>query len=252
MRVDRHGKSPGVSLVIPVYDERECLPVLLDEIAAAMSGASDTYEVVLVDDGSTDGSGELLDEASARDPRVVAVHFARNAGQSAAFVEGFRRARGGVIVTLDADGQNPPSEISRLLAALEEDVDAVVGYREFRHDSAWRRFQSSFANAVRNRLTHGTIRDTGCSLKAIRSQWLEGVPRFDGMHRFIPTLCRLAGARRIVEVPVGHRPRQGGRSKYGMPDRAWRGLIDLLAIRWMQRRRLRYEIRGARRDQSTK
>lgn len=252
MEVDRHGRIPRVSIVIPVYDERECLPALLDEVAAAMSGVEDAYEVVLVDDGSTDGSGELLDEVSASDPRVAVVHFARNAGQSAAFFEGFCRASGEIVVTLDADGQNPPLEIPRLLEALEAGVDVVVGYREFRHDSAWRRFQSRIANVVRNRLTRETIRDTGCSLRAIRAQWLEAVPPFDGMHRFIPTLCRLAGARRIVEIPVGHRPRQGGQSKYGMPDRAWRALMDLLAIRWMQRRRLRYEVRDVREDQSTK
>ncbi len=174
------------------------------------------------------------------------IHFARNAGQSAAFFAGFRQARSELVVTLDADGQNPPQEIPRLLDAMQDDVDLVAGYRVRRRDTAWRRLQSRIANAVRNALSGETIRDTGCSLKVFRRRHLLELPLFDGMHRFLPTLCRLAGARNVVEVPVDHRPRQGGRSKYGMWNRAARAFIDLLVIRWMQRRWVRYEIREIR------
>jgi glycosyltransferase involved in cell wall biosynthesis len=235
--------APEVSIVVPVFNERECLPSLLREVREALEGGRWTYEVVLVDDGSTDGSSELLDDEGRRDVRLVAVHFRRNAGQTAAFAEGFRRARGPVIVTIDADGQNPPAEIPRLLEALVDGVDLVAGYRANRRDTGWRRFQSRIANAVRNRLSNETIRDTGCSLKAFRAEHLKRIPLFNGMHRFLPTLCRLAGAQVVAEVQVSHRPRQGGVSKYGMWNRVGRSLVDLLAVRWMQRRWLHYEVR---------
>jgi glycosyltransferase involved in cell wall biosynthesis len=166
-------------------------------------------------------------------------HLERNSGQTAAFLEGVRRARGEVLVTLDGDGQNPPREIPRLVAAIDQGADVVAGFRRRRHDSWWRRLQARIANRIRNALTGETIRDTGCSLRAVRAEFVAGFPPFEGMHRFVPTLCRLAGAERIVEVPVEHRPRQGGRSKYGMLDRAFRAFVDLLAVRWMQSRRLR-------------
>jgi glycosyltransferase involved in cell wall biosynthesis len=235
--------EPQVSLVIPVYNEVECLPGVLGEIRAALAGGRWTYEIVLVDDGSRDGSSELMDREAQADPRVVPLHFVRNAGQTAAFAAGFRHARGSVIVTLDADGQNPPAEIPKLLDALRPGVDVVAGYRARRRDTAWRLFQSRIANAIRNRLSGETIRDTGCSLKAFRAQHLKQIPLFTGMHRFLPTLCRMAGATTVVEVPVEHRERQGGVSKYGMWNRALRAFVDLLAVRWMQTRWLRYEVR---------
>jgi glycosyltransferase involved in cell wall biosynthesis len=231
---------PRVSIVVPVFDEVECLPALLREMRAAMDGYGAAYEVVLVDDGSGDGSGAWLDAAARSDPRLEIVHFERNSGQTAAFAAGFRRARGDIIVTIDADGQNPPAEIPRLLEAMTDGVDVVAGYRLHRHDTTWRRFQSRVANGIRNRLSGESIRDTGCSLKAFRAPIVRGLPLFDGMHRFLPTLARLAGARHVVEVPVSHRPRQGGTSKYGMLNRAARSFVDLLAVRWMQRRWLRY------------
>ena len=235
--------GPRVSLVIPVYNEIECLPGLVEEIRQALDPTGRSYEVVLVDDGSSDGSSDWLDRAAGADPRLVVVHFARNAGQSAAFAAGFRAAKGEIVVTLDADGQNPPAEIPRLLEALTDGVDIVAGYRATRRDSAWRRVQSRIANAVRNGLSGETIRDTGCSLKAFRRRYLLELPVFNGMHRFLPTLCRLAGARTVVEVPVGHRPRQGGTSKYGMLNRAARAFVDLMGVRWLQRRWIRYEVR---------
>lgn len=237
-------KPPRVSLVIPVYNEIECLEGLLAEIRAAMDPCPYEYEVVLVDDGSSDGSSEFLDRAAAGDPHLVPLHFARNAGQTAAFAAGFEAARGELVATLDADGQNPPHEIPRLVDAMGEGVDIVAGYRAKRRDSAWRLFQSRIANAIRNRLSGETIRDTGCSLKVFRAHYLKCIPLFTGMHRFLPTLCRMAGAKRVVEVPVDHRERQGGVSKYGMLNRAFRAFVDLLAVRWMQKRWLAYEVRG--------
>ncbi len=235
--------APRVSVIIPVYNEVECLPGLLGELTAALVPAPFAWEVLLVDDGSSDGSAELLDAAARADARFVALHFRRNAGQSAAFAAGFAYARGEIAVTLDADGQNPPAEIPRLVAALTDGIDLVAGYRATRNDSGWRKFQSRFANAVRNRLSGETIRDTGCSLKAFRTRHLKRIPMFNGMHRFLPTLCRLAGAKTVVEIPVAHRPRQGGLSKYGMWNRVFRSLADLMAVRWMQRRWLEWEVR---------
>lgn len=236
-----------VSIVIPVFDEVEALPALLAELQTTLDALAIEYEILFVDDGSSDGSGEWLDSIAARDLRVRTLHFRRNSGQSAAFAAGFQSARGEYIVTLDADGQNPPQEIPSLLEPLlSGQADLVAGYRIGRQDNGWRRLQSRIANAVRNRLTGETIRDTGCSLKAFRREFVVGIPMYRGMHRFLPTLCRLEGAKRVIEVAVSHRPRTTGSSKYGMWNRALGGFADLLAVRWMQRRWLRYEVRDER------
>jgi glycosyltransferase involved in cell wall biosynthesis len=233
--------APAVSVVVPVYNERENLAPLLDEIAAALRGTS--YEVVAVDDGSTDGSGEELVALRTRYPALRVVRFARNAGQSAAFAAGFRAAKGAVLVTMDADLQNDPADVPALLDELEESgVEAAVGWRRDRQDTGWKLVQSRIANGVRNRLNHETIRDTGCSLKAFRREAVADIPWFTGMHRFLPTLVKMRGGR-VVEVPVRHRPRRFGATKYGMWNRVFRALADALAVRWMQRRALRYEIR---------
>ena len=232
---------PAVSVVIPVFNERENLAPLLAEVAAALG--SRAYEVVAVDDGSTDGSGEALVALRSRYPALRVVRFARNAGQSAAFAAGFRAARGAVLVTMDADLQNDPADVPALLDALERSgVEAAVGWRMNRRDTGWKLVQSRIANGVRNRLNHETIRDTGCSLKAFRREAVAEIPWFTGMHRFLPTLVKMRGGR-VVEVPVHHRPRRFGTTKYGMWNRVFRALADAFAVRWMQRRVLRYEIR---------
>jgi glycosyltransferase involved in cell wall biosynthesis len=229
-----------VSLVIPVYDERDNLEPLVREIAAALAGRH--YEIVAVDDGSTDGSLETLKDLKRTHSELHIVSFEANAGQTAAFAAGFRAARGAVIVTMDADGQNDPADVPALLDALQRSAaTAVVGYRIRRHDSGWKRLQSRIANAVRNRLNHETIRDTGCSLKAFRADAVRDLPWFSGMHRFLPTLVKLYGGT-VTEVAVRHRPRRSGRTKYGMWNRVFRSLVDALAVRWMQRRRLRYRV----------
>ena len=230
-----------LSLVIPVYNERDNLETLVGEIGASLAGTGHRYEVILVDDGSSDGSGPVLDRLQAAHPELRVVRFARNAGQTAAIDAGFHRARGGVVVTLDADLQNDPADIPRLVRELEG-WDAVVGVRAQRRDSVVRRISSRIANYVRNRLSDETITDTGCSLKAYRREALRSLKLYRGMHRFLPTLLKMEG-RRVRELPVGHRPRVHGDSKYGIGNRLVPSFVDLLAVRWMKKRALRYEVK---------
>ena len=232
-----------VALVIPVYNERDNLPLLIDEITHAVGGTGRRYEIVAVDDASTYGSLDVLRGLERDHPELRVVALAEHAGQTAALAAGFRAACSRVVVTLDADLQNDPADVPALLAELERSsAAAVVGYRVNRHDSGWKRLQSRIANGVRNRLNRETIRDTGCSLKAFRADAVRALPLFDGMHRFLPTLVRMGGGT-VVEVPVRHRPRRFGRTKYGMWNRVFRSFADALAVRWMQRRALRYRIR---------
>jgi len=235
--------SPDLSLIIPVYNERENLSPLLAEIAGALSGAGRSYEVVAVDDGSTDGSFETLKILKREHPELHILAFERNAGQTAAFAAGFQAARGRFVVTLDADLQNDPADVPRVVDALERSgATAVAGYRAARLDSRWKLFQSRIANGVRNWLNGETIRDTGCSLKAFRADAVRALPLFSGMHRFLPTLIKMQGGT-VEEVPVGHRPRRFGVTKYGMWNRVFRSLADAFAVRWMQRRALKYRVR---------
>ncbi|HKA58488.1 MAG TPA: glycosyltransferase family 2 protein [Gemmatimonadales bacterium] len=230
-----------LSLVVPAYNERENLAPLLDEITSALAGRS--YEVIIVDDGSTDGTLEALKAMRARYPQLRIIAFERNAGQTAAFAAGFRAARAPVVITLDADMQNDPTDIPRLVETLKESgATAVAGFRATRRDTPWRRLQSRIANAVRNRLNGEVIRDTGCSLKAFRTDAVRALPLFAGMHRFLPTLIKMQGGT-VTEIPVGHRPRRHGVTKYGMWNRVLRSLVDAFAVRWMQRRSLHYRVR---------
>ena len=227
--------------MIPAYNERENLAPLLDEIGAALAGRD--YEVIVVDDGSTDGSLDALKALQRGEPRLHYIAFERNAGQTAAFAAGFRAARAPVVITLDADLQNDPADIPLLLETMERSgATAVAGYRARRRDTPWKRLQSRIANGVRNRLNGEAIRDTGCSLKAFRADAVRALPLFAGMHRFLPTLIKMHGGT-VAEVPVSHRPRRHGTTKYGMWNRVLRSLADALAVRWMQRRMLRYRVR---------
>ena len=236
-------ETPAVdlSIVVPVYNEKDNLAPLMREIASSLSGTPWRYEVLMVDDGSTDGSDAILDDLRAAHPTLRVIRFARNAGQTAAMDAGFRRARGEVVVTLDADLQNDPRDVPRLIRELEG-WDAVVGVRRERRDSLVRRVSSKVANYVRNRLSDETITDTGCSLKAYRREALQRLVLYNGMHRFLPTLLKMEGFR-VREMPVGHRPRAHGRSKYGISNRLVPSFMDLLAVRWMKKRKLRYEVK---------
>ena len=236
--------APEVSIVAPVFNERDNLEPLVLELLEVLRRESSRFEIVLVDDGSTDGSTESIQALATAHPEVRGVHFKANRGQTAAFDAGFKSARGAIVVTIDADLQNDPRDIPALLAALEGH-DAAVGFRAQRHDSAVRRLSSRIANAVRNRLSGDDIIDTGCSLKAFRAEALSEIKLWNGMHRFLPTLIRFEG-RTVVQVPVRHRPRVAGRSKYGVWNRLFRSSADLLAVRWMKSRRLGYDV--VRRD----
>ncbi|HEV7506187.1 MAG TPA: glycosyltransferase family 2 protein [Thermoanaerobaculia bacterium] len=225
---------PEISVVVPVFNEEENLPLLAAELRGVLLSLDRPYEVIFVDDGSTDGSLEALRRLGRSDPTVRIVRLTGNAGQSAALAAGFRAARGGLVVTLDADLQNDPADIPKLLDHLEG-CDVVCGVRTDRQDSWLRKASSRIAGGVRNRLTRDPVADAGCTLRAYRAEFLRPIPLFSGMHRFLPTLLKLEGAR-ITEVPVHHRPRQHGQSKYNIRNRIWRSLADLFAVRWMQRR----------------
>jgi glycosyltransferase involved in cell wall biosynthesis len=230
----------GLSLVVPVFNEKENLEPLVDEIERAIGSLGFWYEIILVNDGSTDGSRDVINELEQGRSAVRGLHFRANAGQTAAFDAGFKAAAGGIIVTLDADLQNDPADIPKLLQALESNA-AAVGYRVARSDSWLRRISSAIANRIRNRRSGDSIRDTGCSLKVFRTGPLRQVRLYAGMHRFLPTLIRMDGGT-VVEVPVNHRQRMAGDSKYGVRNRAFRALVDLFAVRWMKKHRLDYEV----------
>lgn len=225
---------PGISVVIPLYNEEGNVGILQSEVAAALAGRD--FELVLVDDGSTDATVEKI----ARAPWVRVVEFAENAGQSAAMLAGIRAAKAPVVVLMDGDLQNDPSDIPRLLEALEEGADLVCGYRARRKDTLLKRLTSRIANFVRSRFVGDGVRDTGCTLKAMRRECASALVPFKGVHRFIPALVKNAGFR-VVEIPVNHRPRRFGVSKYGLGNRALRATMDMFGVRWLQSRRIAYD-----------
>lgn len=227
--------SPAVSVVVPVFNEEENISILQAEIRSALGGTD--YEIVFVDDGSTDRSVGKIQ----RTPNVRVLRFKKNAGQSAALYAGVHVARGRVIVTIDADLQNDPADIPKLLAKIEEGADLACGYRSKRRDTIVKRLTSRIANFVRSRYTRDGVRDTGCTLKAMRRECATALVPFKGMHRFIPALIKGAGFQ-IVEVPVNHRPRKFGQSKYGLGNRAVRATIDMFGVRWLLSRQLNYRL----------
>jgi dolichol-phosphate mannosyltransferase len=232
-------QTPQLSIVIPAYNEAECLGPLLGEVADAFAGGP-TYEVLCVDDGSTDGTVEVLRSTREQLPQLRILRHRSRAGQSTALWTGFTRARAPWIATLDADGQNDPHDISRLLAARDasaerEDLWLVTGIRRQRRDSLLKRVSSRVANAVRGRLLRDGIRDTGCGLKLMHRVRILTLPTFDHMHRFLPALVIRSGGR-VLTVEVGHRPRAAGTTKYGVRNRLFVGVVDLLGVMWLQRR----------------
>jgi dolichol-phosphate mannosyltransferase len=232
-----------VSFVVPCHDEAGNLRALVAGIHAAAGGLGVAYEIVITDDASDDSSWAVLRELAAHDPRLRAQRFARNCGESAASWAGMLASRGRIIVTLDADLQNDPAEIPRFLAALD-DADCVCGTRveARRSGDDWLRVLSSrIANGVRVRLAGGDISDAGCTYRAFRRECLANIRFFKGIHRFLPTLIAMEGFR-VCEIPVRNQPRVSGRSHYGVRNRVFVALADLLAIRWMKSRAVRYEI----------
>ena len=230
--------SPAVSVVVPVFNEAENMSILQSELSAALSGLD--YEIVFVDDGSTDGSAEKIKAA----PNIRVIRFEKNTGQSAALYAGIRAARGKTIVMIDSDLQNDPADIPRLLSEISRGADLVCGYRVRRKDTLTKRLTSRIANFVRSRFTKDYVRDTGCTLKAMRRESANALVPFKGMHPFIPALIRGAGYR-LVEMPVNHRPRRFGQTKYGFGSRALRATIDMFGVRWLLARRMKYKIRDS-------
>ncbi|MEH2332355.1 glycosyltransferase family 2 protein [Nostoc sp.] len=225
---------PDVSVVVPIHDEVESLPLLLEAIASTLSSSQVNYEIICVDDGSTDGSGDFLKEQAQIRTDLKAVILRRNYGQTAAMAAGFYYAVGKAIVTLDADLQNDPADIPMLLAKLDEGYDLVSGWRQKRQDGAVNRLlPSKIANWLIRRTTSVNIHDYGCSLKAYRSELLADMNLYGELHRFLPALAYIEGAR-ITEIPVRHHARRFGRSKYGI-WRTFRVLMDLLTILFMKK-----------------
>lgn len=234
-------ESPYLSLVIPCYNEQENVPTLLERVGAALSKVGKTFEVIIIDDGSTDQTPSLLAEGQGKYPWLRVIRMAQNCGQSAAFEAGFNAARGEVIATIDADLQNDPEEIPRLLPLLDERrVDMITGWRKDRQDTAFRKWQSRQANRIRNWITEETVHDSASSLKLYRAECVKGLKLFKGAHRYFPTLVKMRGFT-VYETPVKHSHRFAGTAKYGFRNRAFVGLFDLFGVRWMKRRYLRYQ-----------
>jgi glycosyltransferase involved in cell wall biosynthesis len=232
--------SVELSVVLPVFNEAESLPALWRELVDVLPRLSARVEVIFVDDGSTDDSAHIIRTLARDDSRVRLLRLEANAGLSAAFYAGFQAARGRVVATMDSDLQSDPGDLPALLAALT-DADAVMGWRQIRYDSWLKRISSRIANGIRKAMTGDPVQDSACSLRVMRRECLAAIPPFAGMHRFVPTLIRLAGFR-VKQQPVHHRPRRFGQSKFGVSNRALPAFVDLLAVLWMMRRRLRYRI----------
>ncbi len=229
-------KSPAVSVIVPLFNEEENVSILQSELNTAL-GEID-HEIIFVDDGSLDRTVERIVTA----PNVRVIRFEKNTGQSAAIYAGLEAARGATAVLIDGDLQNDPADIPRLLAEINRGADLVCGYRAQRKDTLVKRLTSRIANFVRSRFTKDGVRDTGCTLKAMRCECANELVPFKGMHRFIPALVKAAGYR-LVEIPVNHRPRRFGQSKYGLGNRALRATIDMFGVRWLLSGRLDYKVR---------
>ena len=227
---------PLLSVVVCVYNEEENIRPMVEQIDRELAGLD--YEIVYVDDGSTDQT--LRELLSLKHPRLCIVEFRRNYGQSAALAAGIEHARGEWIVTMDGDLQNDPEDIPKLLRYLDQ-YDMATGWRQKREDPRLKKISSRIANAIRKRLSGEEIKDSACTLRAFKRECVQNIPVFDGMHRFLPTLVKMEGYR-IIEVPVIHHPRKFGESKYNIRNRMLRAFVDLLAVRWMKDRHVRYEI----------
>jgi dolichol-phosphate mannosyltransferase len=230
--------APTVSIVVPVRNEADNVAPLVDEIAAALDGRG-AYEIVYVDDGSTDATAERLAAIMARRTNVRQIRHVKSSGQSAAVRTGVRAARGTIVATLDGDGQNNPAFLPDLIIAIENGGDRIglaAGQRVGRKDTGFKKFQSRIANKVRSRVLSDGTRDTGCGLKAFRREVFLSLPYFDGLHRFLPALVRREGYD-IAYVDVTDRPRRSGVSNYGFFDRLWIGIMDLAGVWWLIRRK---------------
>ena len=228
--------APELSVVVPVFNEEDSIAILQTELETTLKGTD--HEIIFVDDGSTDRTAARIAPSSV----VRLIRFEQNRGQSAAIHAGAHAARGRIVIFIDGDLQNDPADIPRLVSEIAGGADLVCGYREKRKDTFSKRLTSRIANFVRSRFTSDGVRDTGCTLKAMRRECVQTLVPFKGMHRFIPALVKGAGYR-LVEVPVNHRPRRFGQSKYGFGSRAVRATVDMLGVRWLLSRQLNYKVR---------
>lgn len=227
-----------LSVVMPVFNEEDNLGPLVSELEGVLNKTGRSFEVICVNDCSTDNSLAVIQELQRTRPYLRVVNHRVNSGESAAGATGFENARGEIVITIDADQQNDPADIPALLDALKDDVDAVCGVRRKREDDWVKRLSSRVANGFRNWMTGDRIADAGCTYRALRRSALHEVPVFNGMHRFLPTLLRLQGYK-AIEILVNHRPRTRGTSKYGVGNRMWRGIVDCFAMRWFRARSVR-------------
>lgn len=225
-----------LSVVVPLFNEEENVAPLCEEIAAALIGRP--FEIILVDDKSTDATLSRIPKL----PHIRVIEFEKNTGQSGAMYAGIHASSGEILILMDGDRQNDPADIPRLLAELDKGFDLVCGYRAQRKDTFSKRLTSRFANAIRSRFTKDGVRDTGCTLKALRAGCKEALLPFYGMHRFIPALIKGMGYR-ITEIPVNHRPRVAGVSKYGFGNRALKATLDMFAVRWILSRQIKIRIK---------
>ncbi len=229
--------TPKVSVIIPVFNEEGNIGQLQTELESALDGIS--HELLFVDDGSQDRTLEQIKPG----PCIRAIEFARNTGQSAAMYAGLSAATGEILVLIDGDLQNDPKDIPRLLSEIEQGADLVCGIRKKRRDTWFKRIQSKIANFIRSRFTKDGVHDTGCTLKAMRRDCREALIPFHGMHRFIPALIKGHGYR-IKEIPVNHRTRQHGTSKYNFGNRALNATIDMFGVRWLLARQIKFELKS--------
>lgn len=233
---------PEISVVVPVFNEAECVRGMLAELADVLDRRPGRpYEVLVVDDGSTDGTVDIARAVAAERKAIRVFRHSRNVGQSFAFHTGFQEARGPVVVTIDGDGQNVPDDIPLVVAAIGPDCDCCCGFRAKRKDTFWRRLGSKLANGVRNAVLHEPIRDTGCSVKAFKREFVKGLQPWDGMHRFFASFVAMQGGR-ISQVEVRHRPRMAGSSKYTNWSRLKLTVFDLFAVRWLKSRSRVYTV----------
>lgn len=228
------------TIVIPLKNEEENIAILISEIEPVMHNLNNPWEIICIDDGSTDSTPKALAELAQLKPYLRVLTFDRNYGQSCAFDAGFKNANGEWIITLDGDRQNDPADIPKLLA-VAENYDLVCGHRINRRDPWHKKITSRIANFVRSRFCEDHVQDTGCSLKVYRKACLDRIKMFKGMHRFLPALFKIEGFR-ITEVPVNHRERTKGTTKYNFFNRSFNTIADMMAVRWMTKRRINYHI----------
>jgi len=244
-------QSVDISVLAPAYNERECLAELCRALDETLAKLGRSYEIIIVDDGSTDDSLAILRGLKGRIRALRVLVMSKRSGQTAAMEAGFLASRGKYVVTIDADLQNDPADIPAMIELLDADkADMVTGHRHKRQDNWLRKFSTRVANGVRNWLLHETIADSACSLKAYKGEIIPKLKLFDGLHRFLPTIVKMNGFR-VLEIPVNHRPRTRGKAKYGMWNRVFRALRAAFAVRWMQRHALVYEVKELNAEDST-